>query len=114
MTIQKFKLVTIIAEPILAKQIKAEIRVLGSSGVTSTEVSGEGDRNLNTGEVPGNKVKIECVVESKIALKIMEHISEKYFDHFSVITYSQDIEILRPEKFSKPAPPGRSAHGPKK
>ena len=101
MNFSKLKLVTIVVEPILANQIKDEIQEIGSSGVTTTEVQGEGTRNLHAGEVPGNKTKLECVVDPAFAKKVMEHIAEKYFGNFSVITYSQDVEVLRPEKFHK-------------
>lgn len=101
MKLSTFKLVTIVTEPILANQIKSEIQEIGSSGVTTTEVSGEGNRHLNAGEVPGNKIKLECVVDPSLARKIMEHIAQKYFGNFSVITFSQDVEVLRPEKFHK-------------
>lgn len=100
MRTSKLKLITIIAEPILVSQIKREIQAIGSSGLTSTDVSGEGSRHLHTGEIPGNKIKIETVVDSTVAEQILEHISRTYFDNYSIVAYVSDVEVLRVEKFS--------------
>lgn len=99
MKFSKFMLVTIVAERILAGQIRAEIQEQGANGITISEVKGEGNRHLNAGEVPGEKIKIECIVDATSARKIMQHIADKYFSNFSLIVYSQEVEILRSEKF---------------
>ncbi len=99
MKLSKFTLVTVVAEPILASKIKTEILEEGSSGVTICEVSGEGSRNLHSGEIPGNKIKIECIVDSKTAERILKRVSDKYFGNFSLIVYTQEVEVLRSEKF---------------
>lgn len=95
------RLVTIIAETILVADIKEDLQSLGASGFTMTEVKGEGSRHLHAGEIPGEKIKIECILEAKAAEKIMTHLAQKYFDHYSLIVYSQAVEVLRPEKFGK-------------
>jgi len=101
MTLSRFKLVTIITEPILVPEIEKDIRKVGSSGITTTQVHGEGSRHLQSGEIPGSKVKNECVVSPPVAKQIMRHVSENYFENYSVIIYAADIEILRHEKFQE-------------
>lgn len=102
MRTHKVVLVTVIAETILGARIKADIQEMGSSGITVTNVQGEGSRNLHAGEIPGEKIKMECIVDAPLAAKILEHISENYFDNFSVIAYTQEAEVLRAEKFRRP------------
>lgn len=99
MKFAKFTLVTIVVEPILAAQIKNEIQEMGSSGITATDVQGEGSRHLHSGEIPGNKVKIECIVDAEMSENIMKHISDKYFGNYSLIVYSNEVDVLRAEKF---------------
>ena len=50
---------------------------------------------------PDLKSKIEIVVEPQLALKIMNALAEQFFKNYSLITYSSDISILRPEKFER-------------
>lgn len=94
-----FKLVTIVTEPVLTEKIIALCKESGSSGFTVTDVRGEGSGEKSSGEVPQEKVKIEVIVDSELANKITEKISKKYFENYSVIIYTSNIEIQRPEKF---------------
>lgn len=103
MTIAKFKLVTIICEPVLRTSLVATVRDLGASGVTLTEVQGEGSSDKNSGEVPDSKIKIEIISTPGLASKIMEHVAKEYFKDYSLITYSMDIDVIRSGKFERPA-----------
>lgn len=99
MKTSKFMLVTVIAEPILASKISLEMQQHGSTGITNTEVKGEGSKHLHSGEIPGDKMKMECVVDQVSAKKIMKHIAEKYFENYSVIVYAHEVEVVRYQKF---------------
>ena len=96
-----FKLVTIICEPVLSSRILNITRDLGATGFTVTEVRGEGSGTKSSGEIPDLKSKIEIVAEPKLALKIMKALADQYFVNYSLIIYSSDISVLRPEKFEK-------------
>ncbi|MFT5366345.1 MAG: nitrogen regulatory protein P-II 2 [Candidatus Latescibacterota bacterium] len=93
------KLVTIIAERILKDRLTDAIRSLGAKGFTLTDVSGEGSRGVRASEWEGHNLKIETVVSSPVADAIVEHISERYFQHHAVIVYTQDIQVIRGEKY---------------
>lgn len=93
------KLVTIICEPVLSSTLILLAQDEGASGFTLTEVRGEGSGNKSAGEVPDSKMKIEILASSDLAKKIIARIAETYFDDYSLITYSTDVSVLRPEKF---------------
>ena len=95
----KFKLVTIICEPVLSKSLIAMIRLRGASGFTITDVRGEGSGEKSSGEVPDEKVKIEVIADADRGNEIMAEIAKNYFANYSLIVYSSDIQVIRHEKF---------------
>ncbi len=101
MKLTNFKLVTIICEPVLSSSILTLSQDLGATGFTVTEVRGQGNGEKSSGEIPDLKSKIEIVAESQLTLKLMKALAEKFFENYSLITYSSDISILRSEKFEK-------------
>ena len=94
------KIVTIIAEPVLAATLISLAQELGASGYTSTDVRGEGSGEKNSGEVPDMKVKIEILAENGLANKIMAQIAADYFENYSLVIYTNDVHVFRAEKFS--------------
>lgn len=99
MTSRPFRLVTIISEPVVSKEIIALAKHLGASGFTSSDVRGEGSSDKSSGEVPDEKIKIEIVADSILAEKLMSEVAAQYFKNYSIIVYSSEIRVLRPEKF---------------
>lgn len=95
----RLKLVTVIAEGFLESQIIRELKELGIKGYTITQVKGEGSRGLRASEVEGASVKIETLVTAAQAERVITHVSSQYFEHYSVIVYSHDVDVVRAEKF---------------
>ena len=96
-----FKLVTVVCEPVLNVQIVAVAKASGATGFTITEVRGEGSGEKSSGEIPDLKVKIEIIVEAEAAKKLMRKMADLFFENYSLITYSSDIDVLRANKFEK-------------
>jgi nitrogen regulatory protein PII len=63
-----FKLVTIIAEPVLEPRITQELRKLGASGFTVVEGRGQGSRALHAAEPNAHVVSRACVYPRDRAL----------------------------------------------
>lgn len=99
MSTRTIKLVTIVAERILEDRLLKEIRSLGAKGYTLTDVSGKGSRGVRASEWEGPDVKIEAIVSEEVANKIVKHISDQYFEHYAVIVYMQEAEVVRGEKY---------------
>jgi len=99
MTNVKFKLLTVICEPVLLSRLITTVRSLGATGFTISDVRGEGSGHKSTGEIPDEKMKIEVVADPDLAKNIMTEIAQTYFENYSLIIYATDIEVIRREKF---------------
>lgn len=97
------KLVTIIAEAVVADRLIEEIKQLGASGYTVNEVLGEGSRGVHASEWEGRNAKIESLVTPEVADRILEHVSRRYFAHYAVIAYTIDAQAVRREKYRPPS-----------
>jgi len=91
--------VTIIAERVLRDDLLALLKKHGARGWTLTMVEGEGSRGIRASEWEGRNVQIDTLVSPEIAGPIMDEIGELYFDDWSVIVYSTDVEVMRREKY---------------
>jgi nitrogen regulatory protein P-II 2 len=100
MKTHKMQLVTIISEPVLLERLQALLRDQGATGVTVTEVRGEGSKHAKASEVPGDKIKVECIVAPAVAESILEQVTREYFENYSTIVYVTEVTVMRIEKFS--------------
>lgn len=98
----RFKKITIVAERLLHDQVVDLLKKHQVSGWTAQSVTGEGSRGLRASEWEGSNVQIYTLVPEALAEAIMADIAEHYFENWSVVVYSQDVEVLRPEKYQKP------------
>lgn len=91
--------ITIIADSILEDRILEDLKSAGARGYTVENARGEGLQEYRKTELEGSNVKIETVVTPQIADKIMNTLSEKYFDKYHIIAYLSDVRVLRVERF---------------
>jgi nitrogen regulatory protein P-II 2 len=94
------KLVTIVAEAVLEARLVGEIKRLGSRGYTLSEVRGEGSRGVRASEWEGKNVKIETLVSPEVADRILAHLAERYFAHYAVVAYAENVEVIRGDKYA--------------
>jgi nitrogen regulatory protein P-II 2 len=93
------KLLTVIAEAVLEDHLIRELRGLGARGYSRSEVSGEGTRGVHASDWEGRNVKIEMLVGPEVADRILEHVAGSYFEHYAVVAYVQDVQVVRREKY---------------
>ena len=93
------KLVTIVTERILEDRLLTKLVELGAKGYTVTQATGKGSRGVRASEWEGPDSRIETLVSPEVADAIITHVSEKYFEHYAVIVYAQDAEVVRGEKY---------------
>jgi hypothetical protein len=99
MNLSNLKKVTIIADDALETYLIEEIIASGSKGYTVEEARGEGFHNLLKTEINGKSVRIDTIVSSIAAEKILEIINEKYLSRFNIVTYLTDVCVLGGEKY---------------
>lgn len=100
MNLIPLKLVTIIALDALQQKLIKDIKACGCKGYTIAEVEGESIHAQHFTDWEGRNIKIETLVKEEVALKIMETLSTKYFDKYSIIAFISTVEVLRKEKFA--------------
>jgi len=100
MTGKHVKLVTIVAESVLADQICAAIESQGASGFTITNATGKGSRGMRVGELPGSNVRIETLVEADTADRILAILEERYFPHYAVAAWVTNVQVVRAAKYT--------------
>ena len=95
----RLKLVTIVTERILEDRLLRAITELGAKGYTLTQATGRGSRGVRASEWEGPDTKIESLVSPDVATAIVAHVAGAYFEHYAVIVYVQDAEVVRGEKY---------------
>ena len=93
------KIVTIVTERILEDRLIRMLDKLGAKGYTLMQVTGKGSRGVRASEWAGPDTRIETLVSSDVADAIMTNIAENYFEHYAVIVYAQDAQVVRGEKY---------------
>jgi len=99
MNTHNLTLLVIIAEALLKDRLIHSIRDAGAKGFTITEAAGEGSRQRRVGELLGDNIKIEVIVNREIAERILVVLQQDYFPHFAVIAYLSEVQVVREEKY---------------
>ena len=99
MEMTRVKLVTIIAEAVLEDGLVREIRKLGATGFTRSEVRGEGSRGRRVGDVEGANVRLECLVSAETADRITAAVAERYFENYAIVVFVEDVSVVRGDKY---------------
>ncbi|MFH1011728.1 MAG: DUF3240 family protein [bacterium] len=94
------KLVTIITEAVIEKDLIAALKQLGVSGYTITDARGKGHRGVrNAGWEHGANIRVEVVCKESVAQAIAAHLKEHYYNDFAMILFVSNVDVLRPERF---------------
>ena len=83
------------------QEAKISVRVdLVNVDVTVTDARGKGSRGRRQSDwsQEGN-IRIEMVCEPALAERVARHLRERYYDHYAMILFLQDVSVLRPDKF---------------
>ena len=95
----ELKLVTIVTERILEDRLLRMLEKVGARGYTLTQATGRGSRGVRASEWEGPDTKIESLVSESVAEAIVQHVSEQFFEHYAVIVYVVDAQVVRGEKY---------------
>jgi nitrogen regulatory protein PII len=93
------RLVTVVAERVLRDRLVEAVRALGATGYTLTDVHGEGTRGVRPNALDGPSVKLEVIVPEDVAEAIVAHVAATYFEHYSLIVYMQEAQVVRSSKY---------------
>ncbi len=96
----KRRLLTIITEGVLERQIAQDLKRLGAHGYTIVDARGEGTRGERAADWEYSKnIRIETICDPTVAETIVRHLTDTYFADFAMVVYLTEVEVVRPEKF---------------
>jgi nitrogen regulatory protein PII len=94
------RLLTVVTEAVLERDLVAELESLGVRGYTITEARGQGSRGRRQSDwTQEGNIRIEIVCEPSLAERVATRLRERYYDHYAMILFMQDVSVLRPDKF---------------
>ena len=94
------RLLTVVTEAVLERELVAELEALGVRGYTITDARGKGGRGRRQSDwAKEGNIRVEIVCEPALAERIAARLRERYYDHYAMILYLQDVSVLRPDKF---------------
>jgi hypothetical protein len=94
------RLLTIVTEAVLERELLAEFDTLGVRGYTITEARGKGGRGRRQSDwAQEGNIRIEVVCDEAVAERVAARLRERYYDHYAMILFLQDVSVLRPDKF---------------
>lgn len=97
---ERLVLVTVVFENVLREEIVKLFETHKTTGYTISRVDGRGSRGVRASEFEGPNLKIESVASRQVADAVLEAIAANYFEHYSVIAWDCEVNVLRGEKFS--------------
>ncbi len=97
---EKRTLLTLITEAALEQTLMRDLAKLGVRGCTVSDARGRGSRGVRDAawEESAN-IRIETICSRARAESVLKHVQERYYADFAMVTFLQDVEIVRPEKF---------------
>lgn len=94
------KLVTVVTEALIEKELLAALEKLGVTGYTITEARGKGHRGVrDAGWEHGSNVRVEIICEESVARAVAAHLKEHFYPDYAMVMFISEVEVLRPEKF---------------
>ena len=94
------KLLVVIAEAAIERQLVADVKRLGAQGYTVIDVRGGGARGDRGADWDADRsIQMEVICDDAVAGKIADHIHQRYFEDDAVTVCITEVGVLRPEKF---------------
>ena len=94
------KLLIVIAEAALERQLVADVKRLGAHGYTVIDVRGGGARGDRNADWDADRsIQMEVICDDAVAEAIAEHIHLTYFDDYAVSVFITEVGVLRSAKF---------------
>jgi len=94
------KRVVIIGDCDLESRLLKDVLSLGATGYTCYSVRGRGGRGIRPRYEKSANLKIEVIASPEVALKILEHIAENYFEDYAMIGFIDNVEVLKGQHFA--------------
>jgi nitrogen regulatory protein P-II 2 len=100
MNIHPKKLLVIIAEAALEKNLIRDARQFGAHGYTIGEVRGGGERGEREAVWEADRsIEMKVICAEAVAEKLAQHVLASYAPNYAVTLFTTDVGVFRPQKF---------------
>lgn len=99
MNLFPIQLLTIITVDVLENQLIEKFKELGVRGYTISEAHGEGLSQARDNNWEGRNIRIEILLKEELLFKVLQCLQDEYFPKYRMITFVQEVKIMRREKF---------------
>ena len=100
MKTQARKLLVVIGESALERLLVEELRKLGASGYTVSDVRGGGGRGTREANWEGDRsIELKVICDEELAQTLAAQIIERYARDYALSLYIADIEVFRGDKY---------------
>ena len=97
---EKRSLLTVITEAALEEALLRDFDRLGVRGYTVSDVRGRGSRGVRDAAWnEADNIRIVVICPRSLAESLLQHLQAHYYANYAMITFLQEIDVLRPEKF---------------
>jgi nitrogen regulatory protein P-II 2 len=103
MQLVPLKLLTIVAEKFLKDQMVAKVLELGATGCSYHPTEGKGLREARHDDAFSENFQMKVVCTDDVANSIMAFIAEHYFEHYAIVAWITDVQVMRGKHFHKPS-----------
>jgi hypothetical protein len=94
------KLLVILSEAVLERQLVAEARALGAQGYTVVDVRGGGMHGDHEGEWDVDRsIELQLICTDAVAERIAGQVLARYAPNYRVAVYLADVGVFRAERF---------------
>lgn len=94
------KLLVIICEAALEKQLIADARQAGAHGYTISAARGGGERGDREARWEADRsIEMKVICDAAVAAKLAQHILSAYAPNYAVTLFTADVGVFRPQKF---------------
>lgn len=94
------KLLVIITEAALEKQLIRDARQFGAHGYTIYDVRGGGEKGEREAAWDADRmVEMKVICEEAVASRMAAHVLASYAPHYALTMFTADVGVFRPQKF---------------
>lgn len=100
MNVHPKKLLVIIAEAALERELTRDARQFGAHGYTITDVRGGGERGEREASWQADRsIEMKVICDAAVAERLAQHVLARYAPNFAVTLFTADVGVFRPQKF---------------
>ena len=97
---EKKTLLTIVTESVVEPTLLRELERMGVKGYTVSDARGMGSRGARDAAWQElANIRIEIICARAQAEEVLEHLQTRYFKDYAMVSFIQEVEVLRAAKF---------------